>query len=75
MDYLLIKVSANLEGAIAPRIVFCGCSAGAVNNGGKVLGLLFTDLSTTYNCLSHEVLIVKLHTYGFGFAACAKTHV
>ena len=75
MDYLLIKISTNLEGTIAPRIVFCRCSTSAVDNGGEVLGLLFTDLSTTYNCLSHEVLIVKLHTYGFGFAACAKTHV
>ena len=40
----------------------------AVDNG-KVLWLLFTDLSTMYNCLSHELPIAKLHAYGFSSAA------
>ena len=74
MDYLFIKAPANLEGAIHPELSFVGARQVRSIMGGEVLGLLFTDLSATCNCLSHEVLIVKLLTYGFGFGACAKTH-
>ena len=36
----------------------------SVDNGGA-FGALFTDLSKAFNCLSHELLIDKLHAYGF----------
>ena len=36
----------------------------SVDNGGA-FGALFTDLSKAFNCLSHKLLIVKLHAYGF----------
>ena len=40
----------------------------AVDNG-KVFGILLTDLSNTFDCLSHELLLVKLHAYGFSISA------
>ena len=36
----------------------------AVDNK-KTFGVLLTDLSKAFDCLSHELLLAKLHAYGF----------
>ena len=36
----------------------------SLDNGGKV-GAIFMDLPTAFDCIRHELLIAKLHAYGF----------
>ena len=41
---------------------------------GKVFGTLLTDLSKAFDCLNHELLVVKLNVYGFTSPAFKLIH-
>ena len=41
---------------------------------GKLFGALSTDLPEAFDCLSHELLLAKLHAYGFSIAALRLIH-
>ena len=49
-----------------------GCKA-AMNDGGFA-GALLMDHSKASNSLNHELLLVKLHAYGFSRSALALIH-
>ena len=41
---------------------------------GKSFGALLTDLSKAFDCLSHDLLLAKLHAYGFSRPALKLIH-
>ena len=41
---------------------------------GKSFGALLINLSQAFDCLSHELLLAKLHAYGFSIAALRLIH-
>ena len=41
---------------------------------GMAFGLLLTDLSKAFDYLSHELLLAKLHAFGFSFAVLRLIH-
>ena len=38
-------------------------------DNSKAFGALLTDLSKAFNCLSHDLLVAKLHAYGHDLAS------
>ena len=44
------------------------------NDKKKSFGALLTDLSKAFDCLSHGLLLAKLHAYGFDYGALKLIH-
>ena len=52
---------------------FLGTSKITMDNGGFA-GALLMDVSKAFECLNHELLLAKLHAYGFSRSALALIH-
>ena len=39
-------------------------------DNNNIIGTLFMDLSKAFDCLSHSLLVAKLHAYGLDISAC-----
>ena len=71
MDSYLSKQQCGFRKGYSPKnclLVMLEKRKNAVDNG-KCFGALLTDLSKAFHCLSHELLIAKLHAYGFDLPA------
>ena len=69
LDYYLAKQQCGFRKGCSAQyclLVMLERKKKAVGKG-KRFGALLTDLSKTLDCLSHELLIRKLHAYGFTY--------
>ena len=48
-------------------------SENTIDVGGKV-GAVMRDLSKAFHCRRHDLLVAKLHAYGFSHDALSLTH-
>ena len=63
---LLIYKCGFIKSQSEHRCLFAMSEKGKTSNDkGKALGALLTDLSKSFDCLSHELILAKLHAYGF----------
>ena len=68
MDFYLSKQQCGIRKGYSTRsclLVMLEKWENAVDKG-KCFGALLMDLSKIFNCISQELLIAKLHAYGFG---------
>ena len=76
MDQFLLKYEYDFRKGYSTQYclsAMLGKWKSAVDKG-KSFGALLTDLSKAFNCLSHELLVAKLHAYGFSIAALRLIH-
>ena len=77
MDCYLSKQQCGFKKGYSPQyclLVMLEKWKNAVNKE-KCFGALLTDLSKTFDCLSHELLIAKLHVCGFNLSALKRIQV
>ena len=71
MFNILIKSSLNFNVVFVKDLVLQNCFLNMIKNWKKSLdqgghyGALLTDLPKVFDCMFHDLLIVKLQSYGF----------
>ena len=76
MDQLLSKYQCSFRNGYSTKYCLLAIlkkRKSAVDKG-KSFGALLTDLSKAFECLSHELLLAKLHACGFSIAALRLIH-
>ena len=72
--FISVTFSPNIDMAFEQRFLAMTEKRKETRDNNEVCAAVLTDLSKVFDCLLHDLLTAKLHTFGFSFKSLGVIH-